>query len=227
MTSYQSMVNGAYNDYWQLRNLAFADPNVYSITDLGTRAIGAQLIAAGVLAAGTDLTAPSAETLAAIQAAATKRFQQDQYLLGNQDRRGPRRVARYVVRHRGRPDQPVPGGGRDDGADLGFGDVRSAFSYVLPTNSTLYANLNSGSQWSLDQLRYTVSAGANPANGVPPPSIASLPLNISGRQVMLYAPNGSIGSLASPESFSFTSTDASQSRARRKRRCCPRPARDN
>jgi len=32
------------------------------------------------------------------------------------------------------------------------------FRYQLPTNSSLYASLTSGSQWSLDQLRYTVSA---------------------------------------------------------------------
>src|SRR6185312_376279 len=92
----------------------------------------------------------------------------------------------------------------------------SGFSYVLPTNSALYTSLTSGSQWSLDQLRYTVSASANPANGVPPPSIASLPLNVSGRQVMLYAPNGSIGSLAAPETFSFTSASASNLTAAQK-----------
>src|SRR6185312_3926298 len=92
----------------------------------------------------------------------------------------------------------------------------SSVAYTLPTLSTLYTNLASGSQWTQDQLTYIVSAGANPENNTPPPSIASLPLNVSGRQVMLYAPNGTIGSLATPQTFSFTSASASNLTAAQK-----------
>ena len=90
-------------------------------------------------------------------------------------------------------------------AALAPGGYSSSFSYTIDQSSVLYASLTSGSQWSLDQLRYTVGQGATGA----PPSIADMPINVSGRQVMLYAPNGSIGSLAPNDVFSFTSASAS------------------
>lgn len=94
-------------------------------------------------------------------------------------------------------------------AALAPGGFSATFSYTLPTTSTLYASLTSGSRWTLDQLTYTVSPGANPENGVSAPAIGDLPLNVSGRQVMLYSPNGNIGSLATPVTFSFRSDNAS------------------
>jgi len=216
IASYQSMISAAYRDYWQLRNLAFADGVTYGISALGTRAIGAQLIASGALAAGTDLTNPSTATQSAIQTEATNRLMKDQYLLGLK-----------TAAQLGVPLDTLFGTAAGQTGQFQAAVMTSAlnsalttfdsgFSYVLPTNSALYTSLTSGSQWSLDQLRYTVSASANPANGVPPPSIASLPLNVSGRQVMLYAPNGSIGSLAAPETFSFTSASASNLTAAQK-----------
>ena len=214
VTSYQSMINGAYNDYWQLRNIAFADGATYSITALGTAAIGAQLIAKGVLANGTDLNSAAAQD--AIQTEATNRFIKDQYLLGLKTaaQLGVTLDTLFgtALGQTGQFQTAV----QTSALTTALATYNSAFSYVLPTNSSLYTSLTSGSQWSLDQLRYTVSASANPANGVPPPSIASLPLNVSGRQVMLYAPTGSIGSLAAPETFSFTSVNASNLTAAQK-----------
>ncbi len=224
VASYQSMINAAYNDYWQLRNLAFTDGVTYSISALGTAAIGAQLIAAGTLAAGTDLNSTDAQ--AAIRAEVFKRYNRDQYLLGlktaaqigdtvdniigsqvaaslntlKQQFNATRDAAHQV-------DDPYAQIIATSAltAALAPGGYNSAFSYTIDQSSVLYASLTSGSQWSLDQLRYTVGQGATGA----PPSIADMPINVSGRQVMLYAPNGSIGSLAPDDVFSFTSASAS------------------
>ncbi|MBS0536807.1 MAG: leukotoxin LktA family filamentous adhesin [Proteobacteria bacterium] len=224
VASYESMINAAYNDYWQLRNLAFTDGVTYSISALGTAAIGAQLIAAGTLASGTDLNSSDAQ--AAIRAEVFKRYNRDQYLLGlktaaqigdtvenivgsqvaaslntlKQQFNASRDAAHQV-------DDPYAQIIATSAltAALGPGGYTSSFSYSVDHSSVLYTSLTSGSQWSLDQLRYTVGQGATGA----PPSIADMPINVSGRQVMLYAPNGSIGSLAPNDVFSFTSVSAS------------------
>src|SRR5258707_1052272 len=73
--SYQSMINAAYNDYWQLRNLTFADGQTYSATATGNTVIAAQLAAK----LGVDASTISAQQ---IQTEATTRFQKDEYLLG-------------------------------------------------------------------------------------------------------------------------------------------------
>ncbi|WP_082540812.1 leukotoxin LktA family filamentous adhesin [Pseudolabrys sp. Root1462] len=224
VASYESMVNAAYNDYWQLRNLAFADGVTYSISTLGTAAIGAQLIAAGTLATGTDLN--SADAQAAIRAEVFKRYNRDQYLLGLktaaqlggtvEDIVGSQVAASLdTLKQKFNATRDAAHQVDDPYAQiiatsaltaaLAPGGYNSAFSYTIDQSSVLYASLTSGSQWSLDQLRYTVGQGATGA----PPSIADMPINVSGRQVMLYAPNGSIGSLAPDDVFSFTSASAS------------------
>jgi hypothetical protein len=198
VVSYQSMINAAYNDYWQLRNIAFADGSTYAISSLGANAIAAQLAAQ----LGVDASTITAQQ---IQTEATNRFMKDQYLLGLKT------AAQLGVSldtlfgtQAGQASQFQAAVSTPD-LTAALAAFSSSFSYTLPASSTLYANLSSGSSWTQDQLTYTVSAGANPENNVPAPSIASLPLNVSGRQVMLYAPQGTIGSLATPQTFSFTS----------------------
>ena len=201
VSAYESVINGAYNDYWQLRNLAFGDGQDYSITAQGTAVIAAQLAAE----TGAD---PSTISPAQIQAEATTRFQKDEYLLGLQT---PAQLGvsldTLFGTAAGQTSQFQPAVSTP-ALTTALGTYSSSFSYQLPTGP-LYTSLTSGSQWSLDQLTYTVSASANPANAAPPPSIQGLPLNISARQVMLYAPTGAIGSLAAPQTFSFTSVDDS------------------
>ena len=201
VSAYESVINGTYNDYWQLRNLAFGDGQDYSITAQGSAVIAAQLAAE----TGAD---PSTISPAQIQAEATTRFQKDEYLLGLQT---PAQLGvsldTLFGTAAGQTSQFQPAVSTP-ALTTALGTYSSSFSYQLPTGP-LYTSLTSGSQWSLDQLTYTVSASANPANAAPPPSIQGLPLNISARQVMLYAPTGAIGSLAAPQTFSFTSVDDS------------------
>ncbi|MDY6949498.1 MAG: leukotoxin LktA family filamentous adhesin, partial [Pseudomonadota bacterium] len=212
VASYESLINAAYNDYWQLRNLAYNvpnQPNTYNITDLGVTSIGSQLIAKGVLDADVDLNSP--EALAAIRTEVNKRYLQSQYLLGMVT------ADQFGLDEQGEPMTLQTLFGIDsagaarlrvapDVSSAALSTYDSSYRYTLSTTSDVYAAITDRSQWTIDQLRYTVSKGAVTAD---PPSIASLPLNVKGRQVMLYAPNGSIGSLAAPETFSFTSVDSS------------------
>lgn len=214
VASYESLINTAYRDYWQLRNLAYnvaGNPSQYNITALGVQSIGAQLIAAGVLTQGADLNSPEAQD--AIRTEVNKRYLRAQYLLGmvTADQLGTGVTvaslfgvdAVEAARLRAAPGVST--------AALATYDA--SYRYSLSTSSDVYVAITDRSQWTLDQLRYTVSSGATTAT---PPSIDSLPLNVSGRQVMLFAPNGSIGSLAAPETFSFTSVDASNLTAAQK-----------
>ncbi|MDP1581801.1 MAG: leukotoxin LktA family filamentous adhesin, partial [Bradyrhizobium sp.] len=234
VVAYQSMIKGAYNDYWQLRNIAFADGETYAITDLGAQMIAAQL-------AAKRNVAVSAITADEIRDEATFRYLRAEYLLGltvakiaadlniaveavTQVQIAAAITARLPAED---PDAPPQNPldrlfGTSSGQTGAFTwavqtapltaaltTYDSAFDYALPQDSALYAKLSSGSQWTLNQLTYTVSASANPENNIPPPSISSLAPNVSGRQVMLYASNGNIGSLAAPETFTFRSDDAS------------------
>ena len=211
VASYESLISAAYRDYWQLRNLAYNAPNQYNITDLGVQSIGAQLVAAGVLAQGADLNSPG--TQAAIRTEVNNRYLRAQYLLGmvTADQLGTGVTvaslfgvdAVEAARLRAAPDVSA----------AALATYSASYRYSLSASSDVYAAITDRSQWTLDQLRYTVSSGATTAS---PPSIDSLPLNVSGRQVMLFAPNGSIGSLAAPETFSFTSVDASNLTAAQK-----------
>ena len=209
VSDYQSLVNAAYTDYWQLRNLAFNDGQTYSLTATGTTVLTAQVAAEQ----GID---PSAVTAAQLKAEATTRFEKDEYLLGIKTAGQLGDSLATLFGSNLASNQYLQAAPSTAALTAALTSYNAGFSYVLPSSSALYAEINSGSQWTQDQLTYTVSAAANPANGVPPPSIAGLPLNVSGRQVMLYAPSGSIGSLASPQTFSFTSVDASSLTAAQK-----------
>ena len=196
VSAYESLIDGAYNDYWQLRNIAFGADGTYNMTATGSAAIANQIAAQEGISA-------TAVTATQIQTEATTRFEQDEYLLGLKTaaQLGVSLDALFgTAAGQTSQFQAAP--------DLTVGAVyNQSFRYILPTNSALYGDLTSGSSWTQDQLNYTVSASA--ANGALPPSISQLPLNIGARQVMLYAPTGSIGSLATPTTFSFTSDDDS------------------
>jgi hypothetical protein len=230
VTAYQSMINAAYNDYWQLRNIAFADGQTYNISALGSQTIATQLAAQQ----NKDV---SEITTTQIRDEVIARFAKDKYLLGitaaevaaslhidvSQVTAEQVAAALPVSLDTGlRMSLDALFGVTTAGATSKFqwavattqltnalSTYSSSFSYSLPTNSTLYTSLATGSQWSLDQLTYTVSPGANPENGIPAPPLDTSQPNVSGRQVMLYARNGNIGSLATPETFTFRSDDAS------------------
>ncbi|MBR1266082.1 leukotoxin LktA family filamentous adhesin [Bradyrhizobium sp. AUGA SZCCT0222] len=200
VTAYESMIKAAYNDYWQLRNLAFADGNTYALTSLGTTVLKAQVAAK----LGID---PADVSTTQMMTEATTRFERAEYLLGIKTAAqlsnslttlfGANLASNATLQ--AAPDLTVS-----------LTAYNPNFSYSLSTSSTLYATITSGSQWTQDQLKYTVSAAANPATAVAPAPIGELtPANVSGRQVMLYAPNGSVGNLARPEDFSFTSSTGS------------------
>lgn len=214
VASYESLINAAYRDYWQLRNLAYnvpGHPDQYNITDLGVKSIGAQMLASGALSAGTDLN--SAEARAAIETEVGRRYMRAQYLLGmvTADQLGTGVTVASLFAINATEAARLRQAPGVSSAALAAYDAD--YRFTLSTTSDVYAAITDRSQWSLDQLRYTVTSGATSAN---PPSIGSLPLNVKGRQVMLFAPNGSIGSLAAPEQFSFTSVDASNLTAAQK-----------
>ncbi|MGB3487899.1 MAG: leukotoxin LktA family filamentous adhesin [Xanthobacteraceae bacterium] len=284
VVAYQALVNGAYNDYWQLRNLAFYDGTNYSATTIATtldpatiksqlaaslnvpvtdvtdlqvqaeiaarsdaikaqmaaklgvavstitdaqlatevanRDLGRKVIAAQLAAkTGVDV---STITDSQIELEAATRFLKAQYLLGIKT------VADFPASLPGADAGAPPvslttlfGASTQQAAQyqvdqtqalhdvLATGTYDSAFRFVLPQTSALYQKLASGSQWTLDQLTYTVSPGANPENNVPATPISLMDRNVRGQQVMLYAPNGMIGSLAAPEQFTFRSDNAS------------------
>ncbi|MCK9919144.1 leukotoxin LktA family filamentous adhesin [Microbacteriaceae bacterium K1510] len=227
VTAYQQMINAAYNEYWQLRNIINADGSI--------SALGAQMIA-------TQLAAKLNKTVAEvttdqIQAEVTLRLAKDKYLLGITAAEVAANLhvdVSQVTAEQVAAALPLLSDGTRMTLDQLFGTTSgatgkfqwavattqltdaltptgysSSFRYTLPTTSALYASLATGAQWSLDQLTYTVSPGANPENGIPAPALDASQPNVSGRQVMLYARNGNIGSLATPATFTFRSDDAS------------------
>jgi hypothetical protein len=90
---------------------------------------------------------------------------------------------------------------------VAMASLDQTFHYTLPTNSAVYANLISGSQWTLNQL--TTSINSSAVSGGVSQTVSQLPININGRQVMLYAPNGSIGSRDPNLNVTFTTADLS------------------
>ncbi|MBR1143695.1 leukotoxin LktA family filamentous adhesin [Bradyrhizobium sp. AUGA SZCCT0431] len=200
VTAYESMIKAAYNDYWQLRNLAFADGNTYALTSLGTTVLKAQVAAK----LGID---PADVTTTQMRTEATTRFERAEYLLGIKT---AAQLSNSLTTLFGANLASNASLQAAPDLTVSLTAYNPNFSYSLSTNSTLYTTITSGSQWTQDQLKYTVSAAANPATAVAPAPIGELtPANVSGRQVMLYAPNGSVGNLARPVDFSFTSTGSS------------------
>ncbi|MBN8976663.1 MAG: leukotoxin LktA family filamentous adhesin [Rhizobiales bacterium] len=291
VAAYQVVVNAAYNDYWQLRNLAFYDGTNYSattaVTTLDPATIASQIaarlnvpvtavtdqqiqaeiavrsdaikaqMAAKLGVAVTAITDAQfkaevanrdlgrsviAAQLAAKTGANVSSITDDQVLLEASTRF---LKAQYLLGIRAVADFPTSLPGSDANASpvslatlfgastqqaalyqvdqtqalhdvLATNSYDSTFRFVLPQTSALYQKLASGSQWTLDQLTYTVSPGANPENNVPATPVSLMELNVRGQQVMLYAPHGTIGSLATPEVFTFRSDDASNLTAAQK-----------
>ena len=189
VTAYESMIKAAYNDYWQLRNLAFADGNTYALTSLGITVLKAQVAAK----LGID---PADVTTTQMMTEATTRFERAEYLLGIKT---AAQLSNSLTTLFGANLASNASLQAAPDLTVSLTAYNPNFSYSLSTNSTLYATITSGSQWTQDQLKYTVSAAANPATAVAPAPIGELtPANVSGRQVMLYAPHGSVGNLATP-----------------------------
>ncbi len=81
------------------------------------------------------------------------------------------------------------------------------YSYTLASTERVYGIITAGAQWTQSQLAYTVSSSSI---GAPPPPIdENVIANVSANQIMLYAPRGSVGNSAAPQTFTFTSVDAS------------------
>ncbi|MGY3081062.1 hypothetical protein ACVWZZ_007470 [Bradyrhizobium sp. LM6.10] len=75
VNSYQSMVTSAYNDYFQLKNIAFTNGSTYNPTSVGLTVLRAQVAAKlGIDPANVSTTDMKVE--------ATTRFLRDQFLLG-------------------------------------------------------------------------------------------------------------------------------------------------
>ncbi|PSO18231.1 leukotoxin LktA family filamentous adhesin [Bradyrhizobium sp. MOS003] len=221
VNSYQSMVTAAYNDYFQLKNIAFAN-GTYNPTSVGLTVLRAQVAAKlGIDPANVSTTQMKVE--------ATTRFLKDQFLLGKITTAELQSGLTTLL-----GSAPADALGSVFGSTLSSGLFTSLFQGVaatdqrLPTNAALQAALNSysatysytlastervysiitaGSNWTHDQLAYTVSSSA--IGATPPPIDDNVMANISANQIMLYAPRGSVGNSAAPQVFSFTSADSS------------------
>jgi hypothetical protein len=231
VNSYQSMVTSAYNDYFQLQNIAFPNGGAYNPTATGLTVLRAQVAAK----LGID---PSAVTTTDMKIEATTRLLKDQFLLGmiSTDQLKTSLTTLYGTA----PADPLGtlfGSSLSstlftklfDGvtADQQFmptnaalqaaltpGNYSSSYTYTLASTERVYGIITAGSQWSQSQLAYTVSSSAV---GAPPPPIGDNTVpNIKADQVMLYTPNGSVGQLAAPQTFTFTSVNASSLTAAQK-----------
>jgi hypothetical protein len=221
VNSYQSMVTSAYNDYFQLKNIAFAN-GTYNPTSVGLTVLRAQVAAK----LGID---PSHVSTTDMQVEATTRFLRDQFLLGKISTAELNSSLTTLL-----GSAPTDALATVFGATLSSGLFTSLFQGVaaadqrLPTNAALQTALNaysasytyalattervygiitSGSNWTHDQLAYTVSSSA--VGATPPPIDDNVVANISASQIMLYAPRGSVGNSAAPQTFTFTSVDSS------------------
>ena len=188
---YEAMVNRAYQDYWQLRSLAYADGETYAISEIGKTILKAQI------AANRPANAPSVSDTE-VAAEAARRFGAAKFILG-------------LSTDKSMVDLPQAQLDRLTGAptttrlEAALDAYDESFAYELDDTSELHALLTSGATWTQDQLTYTIDSAANPASNTPVPTLAQIARNIDGREIILYAPNGSIGSLAPSRVFTFTS----------------------
>ncbi|UVO26329.1 leukotoxin LktA family filamentous adhesin [Bradyrhizobium arachidis] len=217
VNSYQSMVTAAYNDYFQLKNVVFTN----CATDCVYSAIGQTVLRAQVAAKlGID---PSNVQAADMQAEAMARLQRDQFLLGIKSTAEltdslttlfgatlATNLFSNLFQNVAPADQRMP---TNTALQTALGSYNANYRYTLASTEKVYTIITAGSQWTHDQLAYTVSSSAV---GATPPPIDDLKPNIQASQVMLYAPNGSIGNLALPETFSFTSVNSSSLTAAQK-----------
>ncbi|MCP2208780.1 leukotoxin LktA family filamentous adhesin [Bradyrhizobium diazoefficiens] len=222
VNSYQSMVTSAYNDYFQLRNIAFPNGSTYNPTSVGQTVLRAQVAAK----LGID---PADVTTTQMKTEATTRFLRDQFLLGKITTDELKTSLTSLLGSA--PSDPL---GTLFGSSLSstlftklFDGVSTAnqrmptntalqtalnaynatYSYTLASTERVYGIITAGSQWTQSQLAYTVSSSA--VGAAPPPIDDNVVANVSANQIMLYAPRGSVGNSAAPQTFTFTSVDAS------------------
>ncbi|WP_245502187.1 leukotoxin LktA family filamentous adhesin [Bradyrhizobium betae] len=222
VNSYQSMVTSAYNDYFQLKNIAFPNGSTYNPTSVGLTVLRAQVAAK----LGID---PANVTTTQMKTEATTRFLRDQFLLGKittDELKTSLTTLLGTV-----PTDPL---GTVFGSSLSttlftklFDGVSTSnqrmpsntalqtalntynanYAYTLASTERVYGIITAGSQWTQSQLAYTVSSSA--VGAAPPPIDENVVANVSANQIMLYAPRGSVGNSAAPQTFTFTSVDSS------------------
>lgn len=222
VNSYQSMVTSAYNDYFQLRNIAFPSGSTYNPTSVGLTVLRAQVAAK----LGID---PANVTTTQMKAEATTRFLRDQFLLGKITTDELKSSLTTLLGTA--PADPL---GTVFGSSLSttlftklFDGISTAnqrmpsntalqtalnaynanYAYTLASSERVYGIITAGSQWTQSQLAYTVSSSA--VGAAPPPIDENVVANVSANQIMLYAPRGSVGNSAAPQTFTFTSVDSS------------------
>lgn len=222
VNSYQSMVTSAYNDYFQLKNIAFQNGSTYNPTSVGLTVLRAQVAAK----LGID---PANVTTTQMEAEATTRFLRDQFLLGKITTDELKSSLTTLLGTA--PADPL---GTLFGSSLSttlftklFDGVSTAnqrlpsnaalqtalnaynanYSYTLASTERVYGIITAGAQWTQSQLAYTVSSSA--VGAAPPPIDENVVANVSANQIMLYAPRGSVGNSAAPQTFTFTSVDSS------------------
>ncbi|MGL9622638.1 leukotoxin LktA family filamentous adhesin, partial [Bradyrhizobium sp. U531] len=222
VNSYQSMVTSAYNDYFQLKNIAFQNGSTYSPTSVGQTVLRAQVAAK----LGID---PADVTTTQMKTEATTRFLRDQFLLGKITTDELKTSLTSLLGTA--PSDPL---GTVFGSSLSttlftklFDGVSTAnqrmptntalqtalntynanYSFTLASTERVYGIITAGAQWTQSQLAYTVSSSS--IGAAPPPIDENVVANVSANQIMLYAPRGSVGNSAAPQTFTFTSVDAS------------------
>ena len=221
VNSYQSMVTAAYNDYFQLKNIAFAN-GTYNPTAVGLTVLRAQVAAK----LGID---PATVSTTQMKVEATTRFLKDQFLLGKistaelnsglttllgsaqTDALGTvfgstlsSGLFTSLFQGVAAADQRLP---TNAALQAALNTYSATYSYTLASTERVYSIITAGSQWTHDQLAYTVSSSA--IGATPPPIDDNVMANISANQIMLYAPRGSVGNSAAPQVFTFTSADSS------------------
>ncbi|MCK1716641.1 leukotoxin LktA family filamentous adhesin [Bradyrhizobium sp. 141] len=222
VNSYQSMVTSAYNDYFQLKNIAFPNGSTYNPTSVGLTVLRAQVAAK----LGID---PANVTTTQMKAEATTRFLRDQFLLGKISTDELKSSLTNLLGTA--PADPLA---TLFGSSLSttlftklFDGVSTAnqrlpsntalqtaldaynanYTYTLASTERVYGIITAGSQWTQSQLAYTVSSSA--VGAAPPPIDDNVVANVSANQIMFYAPRGSVGNSAAPQTFTFTSVDSS------------------
>jgi filamentous hemagglutinin family protein len=219
---YQAMVNRAYEDYWLLRAMAFDNEGNYAINSAGKAAMQAQM--------AEQLEGVDEEDIdALIEAEVRRRYGAARYVLGlstaaadeeafksqlHASQRGSFVAVQAGVILGGLDEywtepvvEPVEPGDDEDLPPPPPPRFRydQTFSYELAADSRLFRDLTSGSRWTIEQLTYTIDAAA--AADIPQQSLGERGQNIVAGEVMLYAPRGSIGSLADPRTIVFYSNN--------------------
>ncbi|MDA9394607.1 hypothetical protein WN73_29295 [Bradyrhizobium sp. CCBAU 45394] len=222
VNSYQSMVTSAYNDYFQLKNIAFTNGSTYNPTSVGLTVLRAQVAAKlGIDPANVSTTQMKNE--------ATTRFLRDQFLLGKITTDELKSSLTTLLGTApadplatlfgsslsstlftklfdgvSTANQRMP---TNTALQTALNAYNATYSYTLASTERVYGIITAGSQWTQSQLAYTVSSSA--VGAAPPPIDDNVVANVSANQIMLYAPRGSVGNSAAPQTFTFTSVDAS------------------